>query len=58
MVTLTELTSDDVLDTAYDWLCRRRRAYPAGVKKALRRAWEFDDADKAERLLRNLARPR
>ena len=26
---LAELTSDDVLDTAYDWLCRRRRAYPA-----------------------------
>ncbi len=26
------------------------------VKKALRQAWEQDDADKAERLLRNLAR--
>ena len=28
----------------------------ASVKKALRQAWEQDDADKAERLLRNLAR--
>ena len=28
----------------------------AGVKKALRHAWDQDDADKAERLLRNLAR--
>jgi len=26
------------------------------VRKALRQAWELDDADKAERLLRNLAR--
>jgi putative transposase len=26
------------------------------VRKALRPAWEIDDADKAERLLRNLAR--
>ena len=28
----------------------------ASVKKALRRAWDEDDADRAERLLRNLAR--
>jgi transposase-like protein len=28
----------------------------AGVKKALRQAWDQDDADKAERLLKNLAR--
>ncbi len=28
----------------------------ASVRKALRQAWEIDDADKAERLLRNLAR--
>ncbi len=28
----------------------------AGVKKALHQAWDQDDADKAERLLRNLAR--
>jgi putative transposase len=28
----------------------------ASVRKALRQAWELDDADKAERLLRNLAR--
>ncbi len=29
MAILAELTSDDVLDTAYDWLCRRGWAYPA-----------------------------
>lgn len=28
----------------------------AGVRKALRQAWELDDADKAEKLIRNLAR--
>jgi transposase-like protein len=28
----------------------------AGVKKTLRQAWDQDDADKAERLLKNLAR--
>ena len=28
----------------------------ASVRKALRQAWELDDADRAERLLRNLAR--
>ena len=28
----------------------------AGVRKALRQAWELDDADKAEKLVRNLAR--
>jgi hypothetical protein len=28
----------------------------ASLRRALRQAWELDDADKAERLLRNLAR--
>src|SRR5207245_5114053 len=28
----------------------------ASVRRVLRQAWELDDADKAERLLRNLAR--
>ena len=28
----------------------------AGVRKALRQAWELDDADKAEKLIRNLSR--
>ena len=28
----------------------------ASVRRALRQAWELDDADEAERLLRNLAR--
>jgi hypothetical protein len=28
MAILAELISDDVLDTAHDWLCRRRWNYP------------------------------
>jgi len=28
----------------------------AQVRRVLRQAWEMDDADKAEKLLRNLAR--
>ncbi len=36
MAILAELTSDDVLDTAYDWLCDRRRNYPADAD-----VWSF-----------------
>ena len=36
MAILAELTSDDVLDTAYDWLCKRRRNYPADAD-----VWSF-----------------
>ncbi len=40
MAILAELTSGDVLDTAYDWLCRRRRAYPADADVwSFRQAW-------------------
>jgi len=35
---------------------RLPKSLHASVRKALRQAWELDDADKAERLLRNLAR--
>jgi transposase-like protein len=35
---------------------RLPRSLHASVRRALRQAWELDDADKAERLLRNLAR--
>jgi len=35
---------------------RLPKALHASVRRALRQAWELDDADKAERLLRNLAR--
>jgi transposase-like protein len=35
---------------------RLPRPLHAAVRKTLRQAWELDDADKAERLLRNLAR--
>ena len=35
---------------------RLAKPLQAGVRKALRQAWELDDADTAERLIRNLAR--
>ena len=35
---------------------RLARPLHASVRKALRQAWELDDSDKAERLIRNLAR--
>ena len=35
---------------------RLPRSLHAAVRRTLRQAWELDDADKAERLLRNLAR--
>jgi hypothetical protein len=37
---LTQLASDDVRDTAYEWLCRRRRDYSANSDVwVLRRDW-------------------
>ncbi len=52
MAILAELTSDDVLDTAYGWLCKRRRAYPADAEVwSFRRQWTREK----ERLKRRLA---
>jgi hypothetical protein len=44
---LAELTSDAVLDAAYDWLCRRRHAYPDHAD-----IWDFrrDWAQEKDRL--------
>jgi hypothetical protein len=39
MAILAEFTSDEDLDTAYDWLCRRRRDYPADAD-----VWSFRPA--------------
>jgi hypothetical protein len=40
MPILAQITSDDVLDTAYGWLCRRRQDYSANSDVwALRRNW-------------------
>ena len=40
MPILAQLASDDVLDMAYEWLCRRRRDYSANSDVwALRRDW-------------------
>jgi hypothetical protein len=36
MAILAELTSDEVLDTAYGWLCKRRRDYSADAD-----VWSF-----------------
>ncbi|MEE9246740.1 MAG: hypothetical protein V3U63_11130 [Gemmatimonadota bacterium] len=40
MVILTQLTTDEVLDNAFAWLCKRRRAYPADADVwSFRQAW-------------------
>ena len=40
MAILAEFTSDEVLDTVYDWLCGRRRDYPAAADVwSFRQAW-------------------
>jgi hypothetical protein len=40
MTVLAQLTSDDVLDSANEWLCRRRRDYSANADVwAFRRNW-------------------
>ncbi len=40
MVILTRLTADEVLDNAFAWLCKRRRAYPADADVwSFRQAW-------------------
>ncbi len=47
MVSLAHIACDAVLDTAYDWLCRRRRDYPADADVwSLRRSW----AEEKERI--------
>ena len=33
---MVQLTSDTVLDAAYDWLCRRRQEYPSHAD-----IWDF-----------------
>ncbi len=49
---LAELTSDEVLETAYGWLCTRRRDYPADAD-----VWSFrqDWAREKDRLKAALA---
>ncbi len=51
MVTLAHVARDAVLNTAYDWLCRRRRDYPADADVwSLRRSW----AEEKERVRTDL----
>ncbi|MEE8308965.1 MAG: hypothetical protein V3R34_01060, partial [Hyphomicrobium sp.] len=42
-MTLAQLASDDVLDSAYEWLCRRRQDYSANSDVwAFRRRWSHE----------------
>ena len=45
-----------ILRRWYNITDRLDESLHAGVRKVLRQAWQQDDAAKAERLLRNLAR--
>jgi len=43
MAILAEITSDAVLDAAYEWLCRRRRYYSANADVwGFRRDWAHE----------------
>ena len=43
MEIIAELTSDEVLDTAYGWLCGRRRDYPADANVwSFRQGWALE----------------
>jgi len=45
MSILAQLASDDVLDSAYEWLCRRRRDYSANSDVwSFRRCWQREKA--------------
>ena len=51
MAILAELTSDDVLDTADGWLCRRRQNYPADADVwSFRQTWA-QEKDKLKAML-------
>jgi len=49
---LAQLASDDVLDAAYDWLCRRRKDYPANVD-----VWRFRQRWPSDNQLRRIEAP-
>jgi hypothetical protein len=45
MTILGQVASDDVLDSAYEWLCRRRRDYSANSDVwSFRRCWQREKA--------------
>lgn len=55
MFTISEITSDDVLNRAYAWLCKRRRDYPPSADIwDLRRGW----SNEKERLRNELVEAR
>jgi hypothetical protein len=50
-MTLAQLATDDVLETAYRWLCRRRRGYSANADVwAFRRSWPREKKQIADQL--------
>jgi hypothetical protein len=52
MSIIPQLASDDVLDSAYAWLCRRRRAYSANSDVwSFRRGWLREKAQIKDQLL-------
>ena len=54
---IEQLTSDDVPDSAYEWLCRRRRDYSANADVwALRRCWPREKEEIKGELLSLLTR--
>jgi hypothetical protein len=52
MSIIAQLASDDVLDSAYAWLCRRRRGYSANSDVwSFRRGWLCEKAQIKDQLL-------
>jgi RNA-directed DNA polymerase len=52
MTILAQITSDDVLDSAYQWLCRRRQDYPANSDVwSFRRCWQREKERIKDQLL-------
>jgi RNA-directed DNA polymerase len=52
MAILAQLASDDVLDSAYEWLCWRRRDYSANSDVwSFRRRWQREKAQIKSELL-------
>jgi hypothetical protein len=52
MSVLAQIASDDVLDTAYQWLCRRRQDYSANSDIwGFRRGWQREEQQIKDELL-------
>ena len=56
VATLTRMMEEDATALCGQRHERMPKAVQTSVRRTLRQAWELDDADKAEKLIRNLAR--